>query len=273
VNARPSPESQRPESLRRDSLLGGTTPGDLNRPIVPVNVTDQVVERLATAVALGMYVPGQRLPSERELAEMLSISRSTVREALQRLTDAGYLAPRRGRNGGYFVLADWRSTSGELVRRHLTARWAEYEALFDARNLVEPLIAATAAERCDDDDRAAITAALEAYTVAEDREASRVADAQLHHAIATATHNAMLVDFSLRMRASVSMNLGAEPYTPAVRDAATIEHEDLAAAVVGGDAEKALAIAASHFRVTERLIRELRERVEGAPERAAGGTS
>jgi DNA-binding FadR family transcriptional regulator len=248
----------------RESLLGATSPGNLHRPIVPVNVTDQVVERLTTAVALGMYVPGQRLPSERELAEMLSVSRSTVREAMQRLTDAGYLAPRRGRNGGYFVLADWRSSSGELIRRHLTARWAEYEALFDARNLIEPLIAATAAERCDEADRAAITAALEAYTGAEDREASRVADAQLHHAIATATHNEMLVDFSLRMRASVSMNLGAEPYTPAVRDAAMIEHENLAAAVVGGDPGRASQIAASHFRVTERLIRELRERVEAA---------
>jgi GntR family transcriptional regulator, transcriptional repressor for pyruvate dehydrogenase complex len=253
----------------RGTLLGGATPGDLHRPIVPVNVTDQVVERLATAVALGMYVPGQRLPSERELAEMLSISRSTVREALQRLTESGYLAPRRGRNGGYFVLADWRSSSGELVRRHLTARWAEYEALFDARNLVEPLIAATAADRCNDDDRAAIAAGLEAYTVAEDREASRVADAQLHHAIAAATHNAMLIDFSLRMRASVSMNLGAEPYTPTVRDAAAIEHEQLAEAVIGGDGQRASTIAASHFRVTERLIRELRERVD-AGQRESG---
>jgi GntR family transcriptional regulator, transcriptional repressor for pyruvate dehydrogenase complex len=245
-----------------EMLLGTTTPGDLNRPIVPVNVTDQVVERLATAVALGMYVPGQRLPSERELAEMLSISRSTVREALSRLTDAGYLAPRRGRNGGYFVLAEWRSSSEELVRRHLTARWAEFEALFDARNLVEPLIAATAAERCDDDDRAAIAVALEAYTVAGDREASRLADAQLHHAIAAATHNGLLIDFSMRMRASVSLNLGAEPYTPAVRAAATVEHEQLAAAVIGGDAGRASTIAAGHFRVTERLIRELRRRVE-----------
>lgn len=246
----------------RGPLLGATTPGDLHRPIVPVNIADQVVERLATAVALGMYVPGQRLPSERELAEMLSISRSTVREALQRLTEAGYLEPRRGRNGGHFVLADWRSSSGELVRRHLTARWAEFEGLFDARNLIEPVIAATAAERCDDGDRAAINAALEAYNVAEDREASRVADAQLHHAIATATHNALLVDFSLRMRASVSLNLGAEPYTPAVRQAATVEHEQLAAAVASGDVARASSIAASHFRVTERLIRELRERVE-----------
>jgi GntR family transcriptional regulator, transcriptional repressor for pyruvate dehydrogenase complex len=70
------------------------------------------------------------------------------------------------------------------------------------------------------------------------------------------------------MRASVSMNLGAEPYTPAVRDAAAIEHEQLAEAVVEGDAPRASSIAASHFRVTERLIRELRERVEAGQEKA-----
>ncbi|MGI8522533.1 MAG: FadR/GntR family transcriptional regulator [Nocardioides sp.] len=251
-----------------DSLLrsiDGRTPGDLHRPIVAINVSDQVVERLATAVALGVYVPGQRLPSERELAEMLSVSRSTVRDALGRLTEAGYLAPRRGRNGGYFVLSDWRESSEDLVRRHLTPRWAEFESLFDARNLIEPVIAATAAERRDDTDAEAIAAALEAYERAEDRDASRIADGQLHHAIAAATHNPLLVDFSLRLRASVSLDLGGEPYTPAIRDAAAIEHAQLAGAVIDHDPELASRVAASHFRITERLIRQLRDRVEEAP--------
>lgn len=251
-----------PGADRLMQSFDGLTSSDLHRPIVAINVSDQVVERLATAVALGVYVPGQRLPSERELAERLSVSRSTVREALGRLTDAGYLEPRRGRTGGYFVLSDWRASSEELVRRHLSARWAEFEALFDARDLVEPLIAATAAERRDEADREAIATALEAYQEAPDREASRVADGQLHHAIAAATHNPLLVDFSLRLRASVSLDLGAEPYTPAVRDAAAIEHAQLAAAVIDAEPELASRIAASHFRITERLIRELRDRVE-----------
>ena len=54
---------------------------------------------------------------------MLGVSRTSVREALKQLTDTGYLEVRRGRNGGYFVLADWGPASAEHVRRHLVANW------------------------------------------------------------------------------------------------------------------------------------------------------
>src|SRR4051794_5001789 len=68
---------------------------------------EHVAERLVTAIALGEFVPGQRLPAERELAGMLEVSRSTVREALQRLVATGYVKIHRGRNGGAVVQADW----------------------------------------------------------------------------------------------------------------------------------------------------------------------
>ena len=105
-------------------------------PIISRHVADDIVDRLVTAVALGLYVPAQQLPTERDLATMLGVSRSSVREALKQLTDSGYLQVRRGRNGGYFVLADWGPTSAERVRRHLVANWAEFEQIFDARTLI-----------------------------------------------------------------------------------------------------------------------------------------
>ena len=128
------------------------TDGGWGGPIVPRHVADDVQDRLVTAIALGVYVPGQQLPTERELAAMLGVSRTSVRGALQQLTDTGYLEVRRGRNGGYFVLADWGPGSAEHVSRQLVPNWAEFEALFDARTLIEPLIARTAAERCTADD-------------------------------------------------------------------------------------------------------------------------
>src|SRR5690349_22088625 len=102
-------------------------------PIVTRHVADDVVDRLATAVALGLYVTGQQLPTERELAAMLKVSRTTVREALRQLTDEGYLEVRRGRNGGYFVLASWGPASAAHVRRQIIDNWAEFEHIFDAR--------------------------------------------------------------------------------------------------------------------------------------------
>src|SRR6185437_2941307 len=119
-------------------------------PIVVRNAPEQIVERLVTAVALGVYVPGQALPPERELASLLGVSRATVREALRRMTDSGYIEQRRGRNGGSFVLEDWRPSSADLIRRHLLPNWTRFEALFDTRQLLEPVIAATAALRRND---------------------------------------------------------------------------------------------------------------------------
>ena len=233
----------------------------LGEPIVARNVVDQVVERLVTAVALGVYVPGQCLPSERELAPMLGVSRSTARDALRRLTETGYLEVRRGRHGGYFVLADWGPSSAEMVRRHLVPNWDAFEVLFDARTLLEPLIARTAAARRTPQDCEAILAALGDYERAEDREASRQADERLHRAIADAAHNPLLLGLSSQLRSTVSLNLGAEPYTEQVRRTALDQHVTLAQAVLDGRADVAASVAGYHFTLSEDLIRDLVRRV------------
>jgi GntR family transcriptional repressor for pyruvate dehydrogenase complex len=193
---------------------------------------------------------------------MLGVSRTTVREALKQLTDTGYLEVRRGRNGGYFVRANWGPASAEHVRREIIANWAEFEQIFDARTLVEPLIARTAAARRDAQDVAAMAVALKAYLDAPDHDASRRADSALHLAIAKATHNPILTKMSVDLRARITLNLGAEPYTDEARRIAIGQHQELVAAVSEGRGEDAAEIAAKHFVLSENLMRELVERAE-----------
>ena len=165
-------------------------------PLSPLrlqNAAEQIAERLVTAIALGEFVPGQRLPAERELAGMLEVSRSTVREALQRLVATGYVKIHRGRNGGAVVQADWGPGTAEMVERTLAPNWEYFELLFDLRRLIEQQIARTAAERLENEHVADIEAARDRYRDAgSDREASRVADRELHAAIARATKNPLL---------------------------------------------------------------------------------
>lgn len=231
-------------------------------PIVTQSVADHVADRLVTAIALGVYVPLQQLPSERELASMLGVSRTSVRDALGRLTADGYLEVRRGRYGGYFVLSDWGPSSAEQVRRHLVPKWTEFEHLFDARSLLEPLIAHTAAERRTAEDCVDIAAAVQAYSDAPDHDASRQADGNLHFVIAKSTHNPLLIKLSVDLRTKISLNLGAEPYSDEVRRTAIEQHKDLAAAVVEGRADDAATIAAGHFTLSENLIRDLVRRAQ-----------
>ncbi len=98
-----------------------TTPGvDLTgmlRPVRQGNAFEETVERLLTAIKLGVVAPGERFPAERELAAQLGISRLTLREAIRELHEAGYVCSRRGRFGGTFVTYTRPAPdSGELRR-------------------------------------------------------------------------------------------------------------------------------------------------------------
>src|ERR1700749_937447 len=75
-------------------------------PVQPPSTFEETVERLGTAIRLGLLSPGSRLPPERELARRLRISRSTLRQALTTLVQSGHLVSLRGRSGGTFVAAE-----------------------------------------------------------------------------------------------------------------------------------------------------------------------
>ena len=69
-------------------------------PVVAPSTFEETVERLGSAIRAGLLPAGRRLPAERELAEQLRISRSTLRQALGALAESGHLVATRGRGGG-----------------------------------------------------------------------------------------------------------------------------------------------------------------------------
>jgi len=73
-------------------------------PVARPSMFEETVARLGTAIRLGLLAPGTQLPPERELADQLGISRSTLRHALTTLVQSGLLASARGRGGGTFVV-------------------------------------------------------------------------------------------------------------------------------------------------------------------------
>lgn len=250
-------------------MTGSAVAGRL-APLDRRNASRQIADQVVTAIALGEFIEGQRLPVERELAHMLGASRPTIREALQHLQALGLIEIRRGRSGGAFVLAfDW-STAQEAVGRTLLPAWAKLEVLFDFRILIEGLVASTAADRRTPDDVAAITAALSAYCNAGDsREASRAADESLHRAIAAATHNTYLLEMSAELRLKVSLGFQAEPYSPALRQRALAQHPALVDAVVHGDRVLAARLAGEHFSLTEEMFRNVYATIDRDDRRSA----
>ena len=260
-----APAPGRPEPGRAGSPARRRAAPPARGLLAPVTIrtTGEVIaERFVTAIALGQFVPGQRLPAERELAGMLNVSRATVREAIARLAESGYVTVRRGRAGGTFVAAGWGPDAEEMIRRTLNPEWQELELLLDFRQLVEQQIARTAAIRREDSDILAIRRALSDYEHAgDDRDSSHLADLALHRAIAAATQNPHLRELSLSIRHDISFGFEAEPYSPEVRRRALHQHPELAQAVIDGNPELAAELAAEHFSLTESMLRELHARV------------
>ena len=89
------------------------------RPVRAGNGFEEALEQILQVVRLGLVPGGERLPSERELADRLGISRVTLREVLKVLQDQGLVESRRGRYGGTFVVARTDAPGEDELRRRL----------------------------------------------------------------------------------------------------------------------------------------------------------
>ena len=118
-------------------------------PVHRRSVPDEVFDQLVAEVTGGDLGPGEPLPSERRLAEVLGVSRPAVREALQRLVHAGFVDVRQGDST---TVRDFRRLGGlDLLPRLLLARGgldlAVARSILEARAHVGPKIAELAAAR------------------------------------------------------------------------------------------------------------------------------
>lgn len=231
----------------------------------PASVTEDVANRLITAIAVGTFSPGERLPPERELAARLEVSRVTVRQALQRLGELGLVAARRGRNGGTFVTNEaWEDVAPAEARQTLETELPRLKDLFDYRCLVEGLIARAAAERRTDEQRTQLQDALASFaTTKDDMVQARAWDRRLHGLVCAAAANPHLIALSAHLTAAATLGFGAEPYEREFFATALREHTELVGAVVAGDAERAQEIARDHFALTYLTMERSLQRAAG----------
>jgi DNA-binding FadR family transcriptional regulator len=146
----------------------------LSTPLAAASRIDELTDRLVTAIAIGEYLPGAKLPSERDLAASLRVGRMTVRAAIARLVDRGLLETQRGRGGGSFVTEQWSATSSASVQRTLSAKWSSLRDTCEAVSRLHGTISRAAAENRDDADVERLRARLADFRAAESgRESQR----------------------------------------------------------------------------------------------------
>lgn len=218
------------------------------------NVFETTVEQLATAIRLGVFVDGDQLPAERDLAERLGVSRNTLREAIAALRESGLVTTRRGRGGGSVV------TYAGHAPREIADSVRHGSALADAldfRRVVEPGAARLAATRqLAADQRAWLADSVAAVRTSEGA-GHRIADSRLHLAIATVTGSPMVVEAVTRAQSALSELLGAIPVLRRNIEHSHDQHEAIVAAVLDGRPEVARAAMEEHCDATAALLRGL----------------
>ncbi len=231
--------------------------------------------RLIQLIRLGSVRVGERLPSERVLAEQLGVSRTTLREAIAELQRAGWLEVRRGRYGGAYVCKPPALASAVLDGRTGEPAWPTAEELDDVlryRAIVEVAAAGqAAAARLSARQVAALREALEECGGA-DAATFRQVDSQLHLLIAECAGIPSLLRSVAEVRTRINHLLDQIPLLPGNLDHSQEQHRQLIEAIVAGTVDEAEALAAEHAAGTESLLRGfLGERLK--PSRTGGPDS
>lgn len=218
-------------------------------------VTQRGIERIKEMIAEGLLAPGQRLPTERDLAARLGMSRSSMREAIRALTALGVLEARHG--SGVYVTrleaADLLETFGTVADLSRGRRLVE---LLEVRRVLESAATALAAARITPDRLAEVGRHLAAMNATDDPEEILAHDLAFHREIAAAAGNATMAAIldglsSRTLRARVRRGYQEEGAFARTRR----EHAAIHRALAARDPEAARAAAAAHVGEVEEWLR------------------
>ncbi|SDS53027.1 transcriptional regulator, GntR family [Streptomyces sp. TLI_053] len=156
-----------------------------------MSVTDQAIEKIKEMILSGALLPGARLPNEADLAELLVLSRSSLREAVRALTAMRILVPKQG-DGTYVsglephLLLESLAFAADASRGHTALQ------LIQVRRLLEPPVTGLAADKVTEEQLAVLRAIL-------DRSAENISieefvelDLEFHRTIADTVGNPVL---------------------------------------------------------------------------------
>jgi GntR family transcriptional regulator, transcriptional repressor for pyruvate dehydrogenase complex len=164
------------------------------RPIKTKRIYEDIIEQIKILLSNGVLKPGDKLLSERELAEKLSVSRASVREAIRALEMMGFVEIKVG--GGTFVKKTSSDSIIQPLAMFIAVERGSFFEIYEIRKIFETASAYLASERATTDDLAKIEDILKKMKKgmsSKDSEKGEDLDMAFHFAIAESTHNFWLL--------------------------------------------------------------------------------
>lgn len=217
-----------------DESINSTAIEKIARP----DLTLETLSRLAHLV--GISEPGSRLPSERELCEMLGVGRSTLREAIQSLAFIGAVQVRQG--SGTFVTGEGESGVEKFIAIGLVLERSTVADIVEFRRMLEVQAARLAAERHHAADREALDRAMAGFAASLDCPAQASQhDLEFHVLLANASHNRVIGHFVNGIRPLLEIWITNAVNRREITQAVCAEHQEILRAVYDRDPEQAAA--------------------------------
>ena len=231
------------------------------RPVTPEKLSSAVVRQIEKLILRGILRPGERLPSERALADRMGVSRPSLREAIGSLQDTGLLNARPG--AGVYV-AD---VLGSAFAPALTQLFARHdEAVFDYlsfRRDMEGLAAERAARLGSNTDLQVVQTIFDKMVAAHparNADAESALDAQFHMAIVEASHNVIMLHMMRSMydllRNGVFYNRQVMFKQRTTRGDLLDQHRAINDALQARDPDAARTAVEAHLDYVERALRD-----------------
>jgi GntR family transcriptional regulator, transcriptional repressor for pyruvate dehydrogenase complex len=218
------------------------------KPVRSPTTFEETVERLGTAIRLGLLAPGSRLPAERVLADQLGISRSTLRQALTTLVQSGHLVSVRGRSGGTFV-----AERPPLAERDVPLGDAAW-AVLDFRVAIETGATILAAERAEPEQLARLEGLIETMASVDDFELYRRADIRFHIGIAETARSPRLVAAMTEVQGQMSDLIALIAHPEEVLTHSNAQHRRLLSLLRRGEGARAVSLMRDHIEGTEHIL-------------------
>ena len=219
------------------------------KPVTAPSMFEETVERLGTAIRLGLLSAGSKLPPERELADELRISRSTLRQALTTLEQSGHLISRRGRSGGTFV-----SEQPPLAEGASPTLGAQTWAVLEYRVAIEAGATLLAAERVEPADLERLEELVQRMADADDFEDYRRADIRFHIGVAEAARSPRLVEAMTEVQGQMSGLIALIAHPDQVLTHSNEQHRKLVGLLAAGDGSGAVGLMREHIEGTEHIL-------------------
>ena len=222
-------------------------------PIKSTKVYEQVVEQIKTMIIDGTLKKGDKLPSERDLAEQLMVSRTSVREAIRALQVIGLVDSRQG--GGNFIRESFENSLFEPLSMMFMLEQSKPEDILQLRRIIEVETASLTAKKINEDQIRELGQLIERLKENNEEDINVILDKEFHYKIARASGNFIVINIlnviSTLMDEFIKGARGMILSDESNKGKLTEQHENIYEALKRHDPEGASQAMRRHFELIE----------------------